>query len=349
MDHTSWIEVDTGALARNLRALADHTSVPICAVVKSNAYGHGIVGASKAFVEAGAGMLGVTRIEEARALRAAGIDAPVLIMMPVIDIAEAIALDCDITIGSTEQVRDVPSEARVHLKVDTGNGRLGVAASDAFAVARDLQHRASLEAVWTHFADAAGSTGAKQLSQFDGVLASLRGAGITTAAHAANSSAALALPAARYDMIRAGTLLYGQNPVGAKAPYPLHDGFRWFARVVAVRTLAAGATVGYGSEYRADDEVRVATIAVGYTDGYSIEPLARTPSAREIARRAKNAMTPARRIVYFGDREAPVIGRVAMQAITCVVDGMPDVQIGSVARIPARRILVDPLIERVYV
>lgn len=349
MDPTTWVEVDTGALGANLRALREHVGVPVCAVVKSNAYGLGLVGAARAFVDAGAAMLAVTRIEEARALRAAGIDAPVLILMPVFDVREAIALGCDITVGSAAEVAGLPSDAGVHLKVDTGNGRLGVVPAEAFRVASQIRERARLEAVWTHFSDAAGVAGERQLELFDGVVRALRDGGIGAPAHAANSAACIALPKSRYEMVRAGTVLYGQHPAGVEAPWPLTETFRWYARVSSVRTVPAGATVGYGHEWRAKADTRIATIPIGYADGYALEPIARMPSPREIARRVKNAVMSEDRVVYFDDRPAPVVGRIAMQALTCVVDDMPDVAPGSIARIPARRILVNPVIEREYV
>ena len=351
-DRSTWVEVNVAAMAANLRALQQHVRVPVCAVIKANAYGHGLVGAARALAEAGAAMLGVTRIEEARALRAGGVDAPVLILMPVPDPNEAVALSCDITVGSGDEISSLPSHARVHLKVDTGMGRLGVRPADALQYAREIAKRCTLAAVWTHFADAAGPSASKQLAIFDSVVRALRSDGLNVSAHASNSAAAIAVPAARYDMVRAGTVLYGQNPVGATAPWQLRETFRWYARVAAVRTIPAGATVGYGGEWTAASPTRVATIPVGYTDGFTLEPFARTPSPRELARRLKHAVAATvrdERAVYFGDRKAPVVGRAAMQAITVSLANAPDVSAGSIARIPARRLFVNPEIPRDYV
>jgi len=348
MQPTTWVEISAGALEANLRAVANHVQVPVCAVVKANAYGHGLVDAAAVFVRAGAVMLGVSRLEEARALRAGGIDTPILVMTPVPDRAEALALDVDITVGSMEEIADLPSEARVHLKIDTGMGRLGVRPADTFNAARAIAQRASLEAVWTHFADAAAS-GAEQLQRFAGLVSSLRTERLQVAAHAANSAAVLALPGARFDMVRIGTLAYGLNPPGAAASWPLADAFSWFARVVAVRNLPPGATVGYGSEWTAREETRVATIPIGYADGFMLEPAARSPTLKERAKAVgRSALARAERAVYFDDRPAPVIGRVAMNAITVDVGQFPDVVPGSVARIPARRLMVNPTIPRVW-
>jgi alanine racemase len=350
MEATTWVKVSAAALEANLRAVANHVSVPVCAVVKANAYGHGLVDAAAVFVRAGAGMLGVSRLEEARALRAAGIGAPILVMTPVLDKNEALALDVDITVGSMDEIAELPAQARVHLKIDTGMGRLGVRPAETFNAARAIAQRASLEGVWTHFADAAGPSGAEQLQRFDGLVSSLRSERIDVAVHAANSAAVLALPAARFDMVRVGTLAYGLDPPGATAPWRLAHAFDWLARVVAVRTLPAGATVGYGSEWTARDETRVATLPIGYADGFMLEPAARSPTLKERAKAVgRSALARADRAVYFDDRPAPVLGRVAMNAVTVDVGRLPDVIPGSIARIPARRLMVSPSIPRVWV
>ena len=155
-------------------------------------------------------------------------------------------------------------------------------------------------------------------------------------------------------MVRVGTLLYGQDPVGAHAPFRLADAFAWQASVVAVRDLSPGATVGYGSEWRAKEQTRAATFAVGFADGFGIEPVARSESIMEAARLGGRVAAvalrrrPTSRFVQFGDRRAEVVGRIGMQQFTVNVNGIPDVSVGSVARLPARRILVGSHIERVY-
>jgi alanine racemase len=354
MDRSTWVEVDASALKHNFSLVSEHAGVPVCAVVKANGYGHGLVIAARAFARAAA-MLAVTRIEEARALREAGVDGRILILAPVIDPREAHNLACEISVGSLYQIAALPSEARAHLIVDTGMGRLGVKPDEAAAAAQGIAARATLSSIWTHFADAAGPSGKLQLELFAGITSSLRTVGITVPVHASNSAGTLALPGARFDMVRVGTLLYGQDPPGAHAPWTPRDPFAWYARVIAVRTIPSGAPVGYGSEWRAKRPTRVATLPVGYVDGFMLEPAARTESVREFARAAARVAARATgvrespRAVYFGDKRAPVVGRIGMQLVTVDVDEIPDVTEGSVARVPARRLLVDPAIERVAI
>jgi alanine racemase len=355
MERTTWVEVSESALGANFAAVERHVGVPVCAVVKANAYGHGLVPAARVFVRSGAAMLAVARLEEARALREAGIDVPILILIPIPDPSEAVELDCAITIGSESEIAALPSGARAHLKVDTGMGRLGVRPAQALDAARAIAARATLTGIFTHFADAAGGSGPRQLERFGEVVRALHDDGIEAPAHAANSAAVCALPRARFDMVRPGTLLYGQHPAGGRAPFALAETFVWYARVAEVHSVPAGSTVGYGSEWRAPRAVRIATLPVVYADGFLVEPDARSDTARTIARRSGTLALraigagQARRRVWFGDRAASVVGRVAMQATTVSLEGLDDVVAGAVARIPARRLLVSSTIERVYV
>jgi alanine racemase len=353
MKPTTWVEVSLSALEQNLRAVRAHAGVPVCAVVKANAYGHGLLECARVFERSGAAMLAVTRIEEAGALRDAGIDAPILLLTPPPDAAEAVKVGCAVTVAAASDVERLPRDAHVHLKVDTGMGRLGASPDEAVEVARRIADWATLDAVWTHFADAAGRSGRRQLERFLAVRDEVRAAGLAPLFHAANSAATVALPGACLDMVRVGTLLYGQLPSGVpRAPLPLREAFAWYARVAAVREVPAGAAIGYGSEWRARRRTRVATLPVGYADGLALEPVARSASVGEAARaggRVAAAMvTPERslRAVYFGEQRAPVLGRVAMQEVTVSLEGVDGVDVGSIARIPCRRLLVNPQIER---
>ena len=354
MDRSTWVEVDVSALKHNFGLVSEHAGVPVCAVVKANGYGHDLVIAARAFAREAA-MLGVARIEEARALRAAGIDARIFIMAPVPDVQEAVSLDCEISVGSAEQIAALPSGARAHLIADTGMGRLGLQVTEVPDAAHTIAARATLASVWTHFAEAAEALGKEQLMRFEGLVHAMRTVGITAPVHASNSAGLIALPGARFDMVRVGTLLYGQNPPGATPPWTPRDPFSWYARVIAVRTIPAGATVGYGAEWQAKNQSRVATLPVGYVDGFMLEPAARSESAKQSARMVARVVARAAglkespRAVFFGERRAPVIGRIGMQLVTVDITGMSDLEEGSIARVPGRRLLVDPSIERIAI
>jgi alanine racemase len=362
---TTWVEVSRGALQNNFAAVKKHAGTPVCAVVKANAYGCGLVESATTFHRAGARMVAVTRVEEARELRDAGVAADVLILAPPPRelLREAFGMNCAVCLSDgsdiepyAEAARAAGRPGRVHLKVDTGMGRLGVRPEHAPGVASRIASASdlALEGVWTHFADAAGESGRQQLDRFLAVRSAVVRYAPRAIVHAANSAATLALPAARLDMVRVGTLLYGQDPAGVRASFPLADAFAWHATVVSVRDLPAGATVGYGREWRARQPTRVATIPVGYVDGFGLEPAARSESFVEAAKAGGRVAAvafrrrPTRRFVWFGSRVAPVVGRIAMQEATVDLEGLADVRIGSVARIPARRLLVGEHIDRVY-
>lgn len=358
----TWVEVRHSALLANLRAVIAHAGVPVCAVVKANAYGHGLVDAARTFIDGGAAMLGVSRLEEARALRDAGIDARILVMVPGVDPRDALRWRLELALDDPVLVDSVSPGVKIHLKVDTGMSRFGLRPDVVLELARRLDDTGALAGVMTHFANAAARTGAvngiDQLARFTELVAQLRAAGITAPAHASNSAALLSLPDARFDLVRVGTLLYGQDPVGARAPWAHTEPFAWYARVASVRALDAGAHVGYGSEWRASRPTGAATIPVGWADGFGVEVTARTPTPREVLARTARALKAARHddrhVIAVAQPDGtllerpvrlPVLGRIAMHATT-VADHDGILQRGSIVRIPARRIGVTPSIPR---
>lgn len=362
---TTWVEVSRDALRYNFAAVSSFAGVPVCAIVKANAYGHGLVETARVFADAGARMLGVTRWEEARALRVAGITLPVLLLTPAPReiLRDAIALDLALCIASVDDVGPVTAAAvdagrpaHVHLKIDTGMGRLGVSPADALEASRLIADNPvlSLEGVWTHFAKAGTPDGLRQLARFEAIRSALGKHASRAIVHTANSAATIAMPAARYDMVRVGTLLYGLQPPNVRVPFELQDPFSWYARIVNIRTVGAGDTVGYGSEWRAAKPVRVATIAVGYVDGFGLEPAARTESLAEAvksgARLAAVSLRqrPSPRHVIVRGVRAPVLGRISMQQATISIEDVPGTEVGDIVKVPARRLLVASHVDRIY-
>lgn len=363
--HTSWVEVNVGALKHNYSQVRDLVgrSVKIMAVIKADAYGHGAVGTAKAL--AGADYFGVTTLEEGLELRAAGISEPVLIFSPLLpdQVESAIDADLEQTVCDLESVdvieraaKKLGKRARVHVKVDTGMGRLGIHPDDCPNVMYSLLQMNDLEiaGIYTHFANAGAedlSHARKQNTIFAAVLACLRSKDIPTGlCHASNSSAILSMPEARYDMVRPGTILYGQYPTRhVPKNLDLQDTWCMKARITAVRKLPAGAKVGYGSEYTAKRPMTVAVVPVGFADGYTMMP-------ESLVRRA---LSPIRMLAMFGPSSGPsvtihgtraqVVGRVSMQMSSVDVTGIPGVHIGDEAIIPARRVATSSRVPRVYI
>ncbi len=310
----------------DLRALRHNVSVArqlapqsrMMAVVKANAYGHGavvIAGALQVLVDA----LAVACIEEAVELRDAGITAPILLLEGVFEAAElktAAQLDLWLTISNERQLRwleeaVLPARLTCWLKVDTGMHRLGVAPENALLFHQRLiaSHNADKNIVtYTHFAcadDVKSQQTQQQLAVFDALpFGALRSA--------ANSAGLLAWPQAHYHWVRPGYMLYGHSPMLQDHPnvQTLQPVMTLTSAVISLRDIAAGEAVGYGATWVAQRPSRIATVTIGYGDGYP--------------RHAPNG-TP----VLVNGQRAPLAGRVSMDMITVDVTDLRQVQLGA--------------------
>lgn len=365
MVHDVWVEVNFTALKHNFAQLraAISANTRIMAVVKGNGFGHGYVEPAKAFVEAGADALAVTRIDEAIPLRQAGISAPIVLFAPILpDNAQAaIEADLEMTVCSTElacalsaTAERIGKTARIWVKVDTGMGRLGLLPKDTlgfFSAIRGLPNL-QLAGIYTHFARAAeadpGPT-QRQLHCFQQLLTSLREAGIDYGqVSAANSAAILRLPESHFDMIRPGTILYGQYP-SQHVPHTLDLKPTWTlkARICEVRELARGSRIGYGGEHTTTRATKTAIVPIGYADGFTLTPegpIYRQSTLKFAARKIKRSL-----FMEVRGKKAPVLGRVAMQMTVLDVTNINGVQVGDEVIVPAQRVPTSPLIPRIYV
>jgi alanine racemase len=280
-------EIDLGAIRRNVERLRARAKpgVEVLVAVKANAYGHGMLPVARALASAGVGWFGVATPEEALTLRAAGVSGRILLFGPVRGPAlpRLLAAGVDLTVCDEDDVSSaldaLPADAgpaRLHLKVDTGMGRLGRRPGEAVAVARRVasDERLRLAGLWTHFACAdepsRGLT-ERQIAAFDRVTEDLATEGIEPELrHAANSAGVLAFPASHYDLIRPGLSAYGYPPgpdLAADAA-DLEPALRWTAPVAFVKRVRAGEAVSYGQRWTAPSDTTVATVRVGYGDGY---------------------------------------------------------------------------------
>ena len=278
----SWVTVDLDAVAHNVRLLVERAApAVVCAVVKSDGYGHGAVDVSRAALAAGATWLAVAIPDEAIELREAGIDAPILVLDEPDDWDAVVAHDLRATVFSEPGITALAAAARnrgrvvpVHLKVDTGMHRIGVAPSEVVARAKAVLGAPELvlEGVSTHcpVADEPGNpfTDA-QADRFDAVLTDLRAAGIDPPiVHAANSAATLLHPRLRHDLVRCGIAVYGLDPSPEVAgTVPLRPALSWTARVSNVAVVPAGDAVSYGLRRPLAIDSVIATVPVGYADG----------------------------------------------------------------------------------
>jgi alanine racemase len=255
--------------------------------------------------------------------------------------------------------------ARAHLKINTGMGRLGVEPAQAVEIATRIVQLPNLilDAAFTHFAFAGEPNGEKthlQFARFAPLLQRISDATDIrpTAFHCANSAATLRFPSMRLSCIRPGTILYGQFPptqakeAAVQQGLELRDGFAVKARVLAIRDIQPGQTVGYGGEWKAAKPTRIATIAVGWADGLTMEPNPRTPQPKAELQKALRALLKrngsTRAVTIHGER-APIIGRIAMQQCSIDISNIKGVQIGDAATVSMRRTSAGAHLPRVYI
>lgn len=271
-------EIDLEAIRHNVQALKPPTA-ELMAVVKADGYGHGAVPVARAALEAGATWLGVALVEEGLGLREAGIDAPILVLSEAPSGSEADALAAGLTptcytdAGLRAVAAAAPGSA-VHVKVDTGMHRVGLPPERAVAFCETVGTTGlELEGVWTHFArseELDEPTTDEQLKRFEEVLAALEAVGHRPRyRHAANSGATIARPDAHFDLVRVGIAMYGILP-GARLEglVDLRPAMTLRSRVSMVKRLRAGEAISYGHRYRLERNSTIATVPIGYADGY---------------------------------------------------------------------------------
>lgn len=306
--HPTWIEVNLSIIENNVKNLIKHAGVPLMAVVKANGYGHGSLEVSKAVIAGGASYLGVARYCETIPLRDGGIATPILVfgMVTPAEVDEVIANDVTITLYSPEQVGLFTQRAAalgknviVHLKVDTGMGRLGVLPHEALDLVRHVHKLGNIyiEGVYTHFATADEPDHPLirlQLQRFKEVMETLHTEGLQPRwVHMTNSSALLYERGTGFSMVRAGAAVYGIL-TRAGVPYPehiLHHALTWKACLVSVKVVPKGWGISYGQTYVTASKEIIGVVPIGYADGF------RRMSGNEV--------------LVEGQR-VPVVGRVCM-------------------------------------
>lgn len=281
------VVVDLDAIAANTAVLRDRVARPLMAVVKADGYGHGLLPAARAVLAGGADSLGVTVLDEALALRAGGVTAPVLSWLhnPGTDFAPALEQDVQVSANAVWGVDEVVAAAQatgrtaqLHLFVDTGLSREGATMADwpavvAAAARAQADGLVDVVGLWSHMAYADAPThptiGA-QVRVFEEAVTLARTAGLTDARlHLANSAATVALPETWYDMVRPGIALYGLDPLCGSDPraHGLRPAMTVRASVMLTKRVPAGAGVSYGHTYLTREETTLALVPVGYADG----------------------------------------------------------------------------------
>ena len=322
--------VDLGAVAHNCGHLhaALSSGADLCAVVKADGYGHGAERCARAALAGGATWLAVATAQEATSLRGAGLDAPLLVMgaLTGADARAAVGAGADVvawTVPFAEELGRAAAEAgrkaRVHVKVDTGMGRLGTkdlgevrAVCDAVDGDRGLE----LVGLMTHFATAdepADDLFPEQLRAFEKLVADVRSERPGILAHAANSAATLRDPRSHFDMVRCGIAIYGLDPFHSDpAGHDLRPALSLCSYVADVKRFSPGHSAGYGRRWRAEEETWVGVLPIGYGDG------------------VRRALTNNADVLVRG-RRRPLVGAVSMDNVTIDLGPRTDVEPGDPA------------------
>ncbi|MEA3364623.1 MAG: alanine racemase, partial [Candidatus Hydrogenedentes bacterium] len=281
--------VDLGAYTHNLRVVRDMIpkDCAVMAVVKGNAYGHGAVAIAQRALQAGASMLGVATVEEAIVLRSASVTAPIMVLVqpPAEAFPEVIENNlrlCLSDVGATERLGELARKHNrvipIHCKVDTGMGRQGLELDNVITAMRHMTRvsHIDIEGVATHFSsseDIDDPATANQIRVFKQILKQIEKEGIPyEMAHAANSGAIVAHPTSTFDMVRPGLMTYGVWPTETRpGKIPLRPVGRWESKVVLIKELPSGWSIGYGHTFTTERPTRTAVIPVGYGDGYKAQ------------------------------------------------------------------------------
>jgi alanine racemase len=315
--------VNTCAVERNVARLArEAPGSAVCAVVKADGYGHGMVESGRAALRGGATWLAVATAGEAAELRAGvGSDVRILVLGALSDVELTVALDAgaDVSVWSVERARALAESgrtARVHVKLDTGLGRLGTRdTAEADAVVDVVASAGNLELVagWTHFATAderGDQFFGEQLARFRAWAEPLRAAHPGVLLHAANSAALLRDPASHFDLVRPGVAIYGLDPFGEDpAQRDLEPALELVSYVAAAKPCEPGESAGYGRRFVAARATTIATVPIGYGDGW------------------RRALTNRGEALLHG-RKVPLVGTVSMDNVTF--------DVGAVAGLEAR-------------
>ncbi len=329
------VEIDIAALQDNFLSIQQTVGqhVRVMAVVKSDAYGHGLAECAQGIYRAGGRTFGVAEVWEGVTLRRAGLQGEIVVLLggPPESYGDIInhkltpvVYDVDFITGLSHEAARKNTEVRVHLKVDVGMGRLGILPAEVESYVSLIKRLPgiTLSGLLSHF-PLADETGAvektqEQLSHFRNVLAKLKTKEVgSVVAHIANSAALIYFPATHLDMIRPGISLYGcypdASPARAKTAVPtlqLQPVMSFKTRVVQIKELEAGCGISYGHTFVTRRKSRIAVLPVGYADGY----------LRKLSNRAE---------VLIGGRRAPVCGRVCMNATLVDVTDLPPIHTGD--------------------
>lgn len=321
--YSTWLEIDLNAIKSNVRQIKKMTGAEVMAVIKANGYGHGARPAAQAAIQGGATWCGVARIEEALALRRAGISCKLLVLgyTPPAKIPDAIdqqvvvsIFDPELTANYLDYARINGAKLHAHVKVETGMGRLGMLPNEVPGFLSGLKGtNIAVDGIFTHFprADEPESDSTpNQIHIFNDLLSYLEKQSLKPAiVHAANSAAVINFPESHYDLVRPGNAIFGMAPApNMQLGFEFKPALTWKARITSLRTYPPNSGISYGSIYVTKKHERIGVIPIGYGDGF---------------RRVDGQQ------VLVNGKRVDIVGRVCMDQCMLQLDNVPEAKVGD--------------------
>ena len=316
---STWLEVDLSAIKNNVILFTKNKKVNVMAVVKANAYGHGSVQVARTALNAGAKWLAVARAEEALELRNAKITRPIVVLgfVPMCLVEQLISHEVSMVVWDVKQIKSIAAatnalgvEAKLHVKIDTGMGRIGASVDEARRITNYVINTPSLlfEGLMTHYAcadDDSLDVTRHQETVFKNIVYELSELGfVPTYTHASNSAAAMYGVRNQWDITRLGIAMYGLDSSDSCKPFEdLKPALSWKSQLIQIKTVPKGTGISYGHDYVTTKDEIIGTVSTGYADGY---------------RRNDN------NLVLVGGKRVPVVGRVCMDQFMVNLDAVPE-------------------------
>ncbi len=365
-----WVEINAEAIIQNLQEVKYilKEQVRLIAVVKANAYGHGAAGTASILESQGVDFFAVTYLPEALKLRKAGIRSDILLLSPLINntqVMEAVNHDITLTLSSKNDANlinqtalEIRRSVKAHLKIETGLGRFGMGVGEALEICHTLSENPliNLEGIYTHMAEAVSARfSQEQFELFSATIEQLAVSGYSfSLQHCANSAVAILYPHMQMNAVRSGTLLAGQYPAGVQGDMKLRDPFKFKCRVISLKTLKRGSTLGYYRTYRLKSDTRIAVIPAGYIDGLALEvgnqPAGLVDLLKIILKTilAYIGVNRFSKTVLIEGKNYPVRGKVFMQMAMVEISPGEIIAVGDEVEVPVRKTLVPESVPRFY-
>ncbi|MFP4456680.1 MAG: alanine racemase [Clostridia bacterium] len=364
--HTSWIEVDKAAIKHNLAEINQKLKPKrILAVVKANAYGHGAIEISYLLLKQGINYLGVALAEEALELRKSGIAAPILVLSPVAEgmLYDLIKSNCVLSISRVMQVKEIDNiakslnkVAKIHININTGMNRYGINTEDLSQLIAQIKeaNNVSLEGAFTHFPQAENSRVTR--GQFKDFIKNIevikKDFDNDLIIHCANSVATVMYKEMHLDMVRIGTLIFGQSKVPTKMN--LKRTWQLKSQVVHLINVKKGQGISYGAEFIAKKDMKIAIVPLGFYHGISMWPIHTSVSLKSASKSIIKEILKLKRAnrviekAYIDNREAFYVGKTGMEHISLDVTHLKSIKVGDIVHLRTLQTAVNQSVPIVY-